>query len=134
MKTYYTEYLGYLNESFAGVTLPDMSLQVEHFWSGGALDPIVSIGLAPRFTAHEIEVPLWLVDGLGVNSNEPSTLAVRVAAGYYDEVELFRALRYLTIGKPGKFYRSLIEQFSKTGTLSPKQVTSVLYPPKFNRY
>lgn len=134
MATYYTEYTGYLCERYAGIVAPDMSATVEHFWSSGACDPIESTGQGPRYTAHDVDVPEWLIAGLTVNcADDVQNVACRIASGRWDDCELYRALRYLTIGKPGKFARSLIEQYSKTGTLSKNQVACVLNPPKWNK-
>ena len=132
--SYAIEYTGYLCSTFAGIDLANLDLDstCEHYWSSGYCDPIESIGQKPRYTVKEVEVPDWLITGLSVNHDIVNELATKICSGYWDTCDFYRCLRYLTIGKPGKFYRSLIEQFTITGKLSSKQEYCVLNPPKFN--
>lgn len=135
---YATEYAGYLVERFvcvgAGVDALDTSQTVEHFHSTGWDEPIISTGQGPRYSISEIEIPNWLVSGLKIQHDNAEELAAKICSGYYDEVDLYRALRYLTCAtKPGKFQRSLMDWYTTHGTFSNKQINAVLNPPKFYR-
>lgn len=135
---YAIEYLGYLHERIAAtdtaIATLDMNATTMHYWSGGALEPIENAGMSAKYRVESVDVPDWLITGLSVKHDDAIDLAIKIVSGMPDyRRDFYEALRYMTIGKPGKFYRSLIEQFTASGELSPKQINAVINPPKWNR-
>lgn len=42
-----------------GIAALDMSLLTQHYWSGGACEPILPAGMLPRYRVIEIDCPSW---------------------------------------------------------------------------
>ncbi len=131
------EYHDYLIEEIAAIgdraiAELDLTATTTHYYSGGACDPIESIGDGPRYRVETVnDPPEWLVSGLRVyyagnqfTHEECVAVAVKVLLGHSQQPQAsdLRQLHY----KRGRFADSLREWFSTHGHLSPKQ-SAALY-------
>lgn len=114
-----------------GETLDD---QVQHEYSSSPTDPIVEIGLGPKFRVQEMEVPNWewLVQVIARGQRDgrwwglsPEKFAEKVV---FNPVELTeKALRYLaTRDEWSKYERSVAEWALDHGVVTPLQAARIL--------
>ena len=101
----------------------DMAATVMHYWSSGACDPIEPTGQGPRYRVIDVDIPDWLVSGLGMSERGQSldaTILQRAAAMIMAGYGPYGYLRDLSF-ETGKFARSLQEFYATRGYLSDKQ-------------
>jgi hypothetical protein len=125
-----SEYTGYLSTPWRYDVDPssvDMSELVTYYYSSGPCDPIVPSGTINRWTAHEINVPQWLINGC-IKAGLSETYAKKISCNdTYPIRQIDSALSKL-IGMKGKFASSLQQQWQDRGSLSANQIACVLRP------